>query len=192
MKEYAMLAALGHGPRSGYDLNRWFEEVASHFCTAGYSSVYPALARFEEDGLVVHETVPSGKGPERKVYSLTSEGWTALLEWTTTPAKAPETRDEQLVKALNYGMLPGAAARRLIYQARRSHAEKLAYYEERTRGLEERRDQGEISTEAYIGTRLTLIRAITAEESYVRWCDEALAFLASESGGLELQPEAMG
>jgi DNA-binding PadR family transcriptional regulator len=110
MKEYAMLAALAHGPRSGYDLNRWFDEAASHFCTAGYSSVYPALNRFEREGLVVYETVPSDRGPERKVYSLTGEGREVLLEWAAEPASGPEVRDEQLVKALAYGLLPAERA----------------------------------------------------------------------------------
>jgi len=179
MREYAMLAAIAHRPRSGYDLNRWFDQLASHFCTAGYSSVYPALARFEGEGFVVYEAVPSDRGPERKVYSLTDRGREVLLAWAREPAGAAETRDEQLVKALAYGMLPEETTRGLLGEARRSHAQKLAYYEERKRDLEERRVNGEISEEAYIGTKLTLMRGITAEDSYVRWCDEAEAFVLS-------------
>lgn len=179
MNEYAMLAALAHAPRSGYDLNRWFDEVASHFCSAGYSSVYPALGRFEREGLVVHEAVPSDRGPERKVYSLTRAGREALLAWAAEPAAGSQTRDEQLVKALGYGMLPGATVRGLLEEARDRHAGKLARYEERASGLEERRERGEISEEAYVGTKLTLMRAIGAEESYVRWCDAAASFVAS-------------
>ena len=179
MKEYAMLAALAHRPRSGHDLNKWFDQVAGHFCTAGYSSVYPALARFEEEDLVVYEAVPSDRGPERKVYSLTDRGLEVLLAWAAEPAGAPETRDEQLVKALAYGMLPGRKVLELLDEARRSHAQKLAYYEERERALEERRAKGEISEEAYVGTKLTLMRGITAEDSYVKWCDEAGALVRS-------------
>jgi len=181
MKEYAMLAALAHGPRSGYDLNRWFDQVASHFCTAGYSSVYPALARFEKEGLVMYETVPSDRGPDRKVYSLTDGGLEVLLAWAAEPAGAPETRDEQLVKALAYGMLPRETTWGLLEEARRSHEQKLAYYEERERGLEGRRARGEISEAAYIGTKLTLMRGITAEDSYVKWCDEAEALVSSRT-----------
>jgi DNA-binding PadR family transcriptional regulator len=178
-KEYAMLAALAHAPRSGYDLNKWFERVASHFCRAGYSSVYPALAMFEREGLVVHETVPSNRGPERKVYSLTGRGREAFLGWAAEPAGAPETRDEQLVKALCYGMLPAETTRGLLKQARALHQEKLAHYKQLGRRLEERRGSGGISEQAYVGTRLTLMRGIGAEESYIRWCDEAISFLSS-------------
>lgn len=178
MKEYAMLAALAHRPRSGYDLNRWFEEAASHFCTAGYSSVYPALARFEREGLVVHEPAPSDRGPERKLYSLTDEGMETLLEWTARPAGPPETRDEQLVKALSYGMLPPETTRRLLREARELHRRTLAHFEGLERELEAQRARGEISEPAYVGTKLTLMRGIGAEESYIRWCEDAMSFVA--------------
>lgn len=180
MKEYAMLAAIAHRSRSGYDLNKWFDEVASHFCTAGYSSVYPALSKFEQEGLVVHETVTSDRGPQRKVYSLTPKGKEVLLEWAAEPAGLPETRDEQLVKALSYGMLPEELTRSLLQEARQLHAGKLAYYEERERGLEDRHARGEISEEAYVGTKLTLMRGISAEESYVRWCNKAESLMIGE------------
>ena len=178
MKEYAMLAAIAHGPKSGYDLNRWFEEVANHFCTAGYSSVYPALAKFERAGLVIHETVPSDRGPERKVYSLTERGRDVLLAWAAQPAGDPETRDEQLVKALSYGMLPEETAKGLLEEARRLHEKRLAYFEDRERGLERRRALGEISEEAYLGTKLTLMRGISAEDSYVSWCNKAQSLVS--------------
>lgn len=178
MREYAMLAALAHSPRSGYDLNKWFDRAASHFCSAGFSSVYPALAGFEGEGLVVHEAVPSERGPERKVYSLTERGREVLIEWARKPAVAPEVRDEQLVKALSYGMLPAETARTLLEEARTRHGEQLAYYERLVRELEDGRASGAVSEEAYIGTRLTLMRGIGAEESYVRWCEDAIDLVA--------------
>lgn len=145
--------------------------------------MYPALAMFEREGLVVHETVPGERGPERKVYSVTGEGREALLGWAAKPASDPEVRDEQLVKALSYGMLPGGLVRGLLEEARARHQEKLAYYEGLMRGLEGSRERGETSQEAYLGTKLTLMRGIGAEESYVRWCDEAADLLGSAAVG---------
>jgi DNA-binding PadR family transcriptional regulator len=181
MREYAMLAALAHGKKSGYDLSKWFDRSARHFCTAGYSSVYPALAMFEREGLVVHETEPGDRGPERKVYSVTGKGRDVLLEWAARPASDPEVRDEQLVKALSYGMLPGQVARALLEGARARHEEKRAYYEGLMLELEGRKERGEVSGEAYVGTKLTLMRGIGSEGSYVRWCDGAAALVAGAS-----------
>ena len=181
MVEYAMLSAVAHEPRSGYDLARWFERVASHFCSAGYGSVYPALAKFGQEGLVVYETVPSEKGPDRKVYSITAKGKEALTAWASEPAAAPQTRDEQLVKALSYGTLPADTASGLLEEARKRHTEKLAYYGELEKRLKARLKNDEISEEAYVGTMLTLMRGIGAEESYVRWCEEAKSLVAVTS-----------
>ena len=182
MRDYAILAAIAHEPKSGYDLAKWFDRVASHFCPAGYGSVYPALARFEREGLAVHEAVPSERGPERKVYSITEKGKEVLLRWAREPAANPQTRDEQLVKALSYGMLPSEEVLELLEEARGRHVEKLAYYEELQRGLEARLREGKISKEAYIGTLLVLRRGIGGERCYAEWCEEARALVSSAEG----------
>jgi PadR family transcriptional regulator AphA len=173
MRDYAILASIAYEPKSGYDLAKWFDRVASHFCPAGYGSVYPALSRFESEGLVEYETVPSVKGPNRKVYSITEKGKRALVRWASEPAADRQTRDEQLVKALSYGMLPPKRALALLEEARERHVNKLAYFEELERGLEARLREGSISEEAYLGTLLVLRRGITAERCYAEWCDEA-------------------
>jgi DNA-binding PadR family transcriptional regulator len=182
MRDYAILASIAHEPKSGYDLTRWFEKVASHFCTAGYGSVYPALGRFEEDGLVAHEAVASERGPERKVYSITDRGKEKLLGWSAGPAAGSQTRDEQLVKALSYGFLPTEKVLELLEEARERHLEKLTYFRELERGLQARLAEGRISREAYVGTMLTLRRGIGAEESYVGWCEEAARLVAPTEG----------
>jgi DNA-binding PadR family transcriptional regulator len=179
MRDYAILASIAHEPKSGYDLAKWFDKVASHFCPAGYGSVYPALSRFEGEGLVERETVPSGKGPERKVYSITEKGREVLIRWASEPADAPQTRDEQLVKALSYGMLPSEKALGLLEEVQQRHANKLAYFEELERKLEARLREGSISEEAYLGTLLVLRRGISAERCYSEWCEEAKALVSS-------------
>lgn len=173
MREYAILASVAHEPRSGYDVARWFELVASHFCKAGYGSVYPALSRFDREGLVTHESVPSEKGPARKVYSITEKGLDTLLGWSEEPAADSQTRDEQLVKALSYGFLETEKVLELLGEVRLRHTEKLSFFRELESRLKGRLDERSISEEAYVGTMLTLLRGIEAEESYVRWCDQA-------------------
>ena len=182
MRDYAILASIAHEPKSGYDLAKWFDRVASHFCPAGYSSVYPALSSFESEGLVEYETVPSEKGPDRKVYSITEKGKEVLLRWAREPAADPQTRDEQLVKALSYGMLPSAEVLDILEEARGCHAKKLAYYEELERRLMVRLREGEISEEAYLGILLVLKRGIGSERCYMEWCEEAKALVFPDEG----------
>ena len=182
MRDYAILTSIAHEPKSGYDLAKWFDRVASHFCPAGYGSVYPALSRFESEGLVEYKTLPSEKGPDRKVYSITEKGKLVLVRRAYEPAADPQTRDEQLVKALSYGMLPPERALTLLEEARVRHANKLAYFEDLEKRLKARLREGSISEEAYLGTLLVLRRGINAERCYAEWCEEAGALVSSTKG----------
>ncbi len=177
--EYVILAGLVRGPRSGYDLTQWMRSETSHYFTVGHNRIYPALSELERDGLVEHEVVPSDRGPERKVYSVTEAGREALLSWVDSPVAERQVRDEQLVKVLCYGFLPTERALARLEEVKALHEEKLARYEGYQRELEEERRDGGIPDEAYLGTLLTLRRGIGAEKGYAEWCEEAAEMISS-------------
>ena len=177
--DYVILAGLIREPRSGYDLTRWMERETSHFFVIGHSSIYPALSRMEREGLVRYEVVPSERGPERKVYSITEAGREALLAWAGERAGERQVRDEQLVKALCYGFIPKERVLVRLEEEKEGHEKKLELYEGFERWLEVELREGRISGEAYLGTLLTLKRGIGAERSYVEWCEEAAKMVSS-------------
>jgi PadR family transcriptional regulator, regulatory protein AphA len=177
--DYVILAGLIRNPRSGYDLTKWMERETSHFFVVGHSSIYPALARMEREGLVRYEVVASERGPKRKVYSITEVGREALLTWAQEPAAEREVRDEQLVKALCYGFLPGETVLERLQEEKERHERKLEMYEGFERGLQAQLREGVISQEAYLGTLLTLRRGIGAEKSYAEWCEEVAEMISS-------------
>src|SRR5215204_6220065 len=186
--EYVILAGLIRMPRSGYDLSRWMQRETSHYFAVGHNRIYPALSELERDGLVVHEVVPSDRGPERKVYSITEGGRDALLCWVDSPPVERQVRDEQLVKVLCYGFLPTERALFRLEEVKAIHEEKLARYQGYRRGLEVELREGRISEETYLGTLLTLRRGIGAERSYVEWCEEAKEVLSSSRKDPEAGP----
>ena len=176
MRHYGVLASLAQEPRSGYDIAQWFAYVTKHFCAFGHSSVYPTLADLEQHGLVTHTGVHSEQGPMRKVYQLTPAGRDALLEWVAQPAADAEVRDEQLLKALCYGFLPAERAIELLRLARAHHQERKQRYEDLVRAAEaSMRDDDPHTAAAALGRRLTARRGVGSQESYVAWCDEAIA-----------------
>lgn len=75
------LGALSIEEASGYELQKNFKEGAfSHFLEASYGSIYPALTRLTEDGLVTcSEQVQAGR-PDKKVYSINDAGRGALAD----------------------------------------------------------------------------------------------------------------
>jgi PadR family transcriptional regulator, regulatory protein AphA len=83
------LAILAHGEASGYDLKKhWEDGPFFHLGGASFGSIYPALAKLEQEGLVAsREETQAGK-PPRRVYSLTPAGSKAFLdEMSTTPER---------------------------------------------------------------------------------------------------------
>ena len=178
--EYVILAGLIRKPRSGYDLTRWMQRETSHYFAVGHNRIYPALSALERDGLVMHEVVPSDRGPERKVYSITEAGREALLAWAGEPPIERHMRDEQLVKALCYPYMPKEHALARLDEEKARHEEKLTQYEEYERQLEDLFRKGNLSREAYLGTKLTLARGLGAEKRYAEWCEDAAGMLSGQ------------
>jgi DNA-binding PadR family transcriptional regulator len=83
------LAILAHGETSGYDLKKnWEGGPFSYLGGASFGSIYPALARLEQDGLIrSREEAHPGK-PPRRVYALTEAGREAFVaEMSSAPEK---------------------------------------------------------------------------------------------------------
>jgi PadR family transcriptional regulator AphA len=186
MRHYGVLASLAQESRSGYDIAQWFAYVTKHFCAFGHSSIYPTLADLEKHGLVTYTETPSGQGPTRKVYRLTPAGHDALLAWVDAPADDAEVRDEQLLKALCYGFLPAERAIELLRIARARHEERKRRYEELVRAAEaDMQADDPHAAAAALGRKLTGRRGVGSQESYVAWCDEAIAAMESFAAGAQ-------
>ncbi|MEO5806079.1 PadR family transcriptional regulator [Devosia sp.] len=69
------LSILYEGEATGYEIRRLsVEGESSYFVEASYGSIYPALAKLEDDGLVSSRIEPQDGKPARKVYSITDAG----------------------------------------------------------------------------------------------------------------------
>lgn len=77
----AQVEAQGLGDAShGYALTKWLREQG--FAPRAVGTMYRHLRRLEEDGLVTSVWEPSQtRGPRRRVYSLTPEGYVAIKEY---------------------------------------------------------------------------------------------------------------
>lgn len=94
LSRFFVLRTLSDGPGHGYDIARAVERTTNGCCSPSEGALYPTLREFEQGGYVTSETeVVSGR--ERKVYTLTQKGRTALqvgLEaWMDATAALTET-----------------------------------------------------------------------------------------------------
>lgn len=75
-----LLSSLARGPRHGYAIAEWLAAQSKGELDLAAGTLYPALHRLEEDGLLRgswHE--PAGER-RRRVYALTKKGERALAE----------------------------------------------------------------------------------------------------------------
>ncbi|MGE3076812.1 MAG: PadR family transcriptional regulator [Dehalococcoidia bacterium] len=74
-----LLAVLAEREAYGYDIVTRLAEAGLREVAEG--TVYPALMRLEQRGLLAWERRPSDSGPPRKYYRLTETGHNYLAEW---------------------------------------------------------------------------------------------------------------
>ena len=101
------LGILQFGDATGYEIKKMVEEdMFNHFIEASYGSIYPALTRMSQDGLVTcREEVQSGK-PDKKVYSITDEGRAELVRTLGAAPRPDKFKSEFLFVMLLADLLP--------------------------------------------------------------------------------------
>jgi transcriptional regulator len=73
-----ILQGLSYGPAHGYAIAEWIERVTEDTLAIEEGSLYPALHRLEERGLIGAEWGLSGTNRRAKYYELTGKGRQAL------------------------------------------------------------------------------------------------------------------
>jgi DNA-binding PadR family transcriptional regulator len=107
--ELSVLSLIAEQPRHGYDIEQVIEARGMREWTEiGFSSIYYLLNKLEKDGLIKSQLEqPGGKGPARKVYSITQQGRQAQLEGTITALSTPEKGSSQFLLGLaNFPVVP--------------------------------------------------------------------------------------
>ena len=79
-----VLAVLGDGPLHGYGIAREIERRSDNALKFKEGTLYPALHTLEREGMIAGEWRREDGERERKVYSITPAGRTALAQRTRT------------------------------------------------------------------------------------------------------------
>lgn len=109
------LGLLTRGDATGYEIKKQFEDGGyRHFAGASFGSIYPALARLTEDGLVSVREEAQDKRPDRKVYSITPAGRESFVGTLLKPLKEDRHRSAFAFAMLFSDLLPEDRARALV------------------------------------------------------------------------------
>lgn len=78
---YGILGFLNYGKMSGYDIAKAFDSSLKFFWHAQNSHIYLELKKLEKMGFISGDLVMQSDRPNKKIYSITSEGKKAFLDW---------------------------------------------------------------------------------------------------------------
>jgi DNA-binding PadR family transcriptional regulator len=103
------LGILTRGDATGYEIKKLFEDDGyQHFVEASFGSIYPALSRLTDEGLVLVREEAQEKRPDRKVYSITPKGRAAFLGALMKPLPEDKHRSPFVFAMLFSHLLPQA------------------------------------------------------------------------------------
>ena len=91
-----ILKSLSGGPKHGYGVSEWLEEVTEGTLLLEEGTLYPALHRLENKGLVDSEWGVSANNRKAKFYRLTGAGQSRL----TRESRSWTRYSEAIAKAL--------------------------------------------------------------------------------------------
>ena len=121
------LGILTRGDATGYEIKKLFEEGGyQHFVEASFGSIYPALNRLTEQGLVTVRAEAQEKRPDRKVYSLTEAGHQAVVHALMKPLPEDKHRSPFLFAMLFSHLLPKDHVAAMVDHYIQQSEEKLA------------------------------------------------------------------
>ena len=92
---------------SGYEIKKLVEdEVFSHFIDASYGSIYPALTKMMNEGLVTVRAEEQAGKTDKKVYSITPQGRKELAAALAVDPAADKFKSEFLFQVMLREFLP--------------------------------------------------------------------------------------
>lgn len=162
---YAVLGQLGRGPSSGYEVKARLEAGAAQFWHASYSQIYAELRRLADLGLASEELVRQDARPDKRVYTITAAGRTALRAWLREPWGLASLKDESLVKLTLAEPLEPAEVAGQLRRLKAEHERRRAEFEAEIASLPD--DAG-----PYLA--IALRKGVHAQRAFARWCQESI------------------
>lgn len=178
-----ILLSLLREPMSGTELVEIFQGTINHFWKTDLSQIYKALEALEREECLTSRTVPSSRGPERRVYSLTATGRKRLRSWIHRPPRIPAAKFEYLAQlfSVTAEREPRQAAGEMLTSMRGKAAREVAVLEGLDALFTERPGYPESMPSSLFYPWLTLRHGLLRRRALLAWIDEALQFLEARS-----------
>ena len=170
---YAILGILTLGPRTGYDIKKFFDKSVAKFWNESYGQIYPLLKRLAVEKFV-KKTVRKQVGrPDRHIYTITAKGREEIKKWLLTPVMPQIGRHEILLKLIFGYELGVTDSIRQIQHFQEQQRRDL----QQTNELLEQMETGYLEGPSKPYMKLALRYGHRVNRAYLDWADEAIAAL---------------
>jgi DNA-binding PadR family transcriptional regulator len=99
---------------SGYEIKKAFEGDLRHFYDASFGSIYPALSKLLDEGLLTCSAFAQEKRPDKKVYRITPTGRLAFLDALIERPGRDRVRSDFMATLMFADLLPARHLAELI------------------------------------------------------------------------------
>lgn len=82
--KHGLLGLISYGSMTGYDLDKAFRDSLSFFWQAQTSQIYRELNAMQQKGWLESQHVIQHEKPNKRVYSITTQGKNELQNWLTS------------------------------------------------------------------------------------------------------------
>jgi len=164
---HGLLAILNRRSMHGYELRRELIDELGPEWTVNYGQIYSTLERLVRDGLVVQsETVTTAEAPDRKLYTVTPAGRTALRQWFLAPPEGVETGRDELFAKIALALTGDVDVEQVIHAQRKGQLRAIGL-------LTELKEQ--LDPDLDLAAMLYADLSIAKTDAVLRWLDNAEA-----------------
>jgi len=172
----AILQRLQRMPMSGYELKKRFSSSLGFGWRAYDTQIYRELKSLESAGMVTARADKGGRGPERRIFSITERGGEALLAWLGSPLEDTWYKSELTLRIWSMELIPFDALDELLRGVERATEAYLQQLTERRAELRERYGAPELAADPQgVGNQLILEFDAQVAQMKLAWIDRVRA-----------------
>ena len=102
-----ILGLLQKKSMTGYEIKKVFSISFTFFSGFSFGSIYPALRKLEQSGMITMRLEIQEHAPNRKIYTITDKGRDRFPEVLRSPLDLPHYRNDFLVRLFFFSQLSG-------------------------------------------------------------------------------------
>ena len=149
---------------TGYDIKKMIENGIGVFYKASFGSLYPALKRLTEKGLLTTTEKPQGSR-QKIFYHITTEGQKQFFDWLSLPMEIFEGTNTHLAKVYFFDKLQSEVRERLLFEYEinnRNYLKKLGDLEKQYSKMD--------NSDCFYYKLSTLYYGICVTQKAIQWC----------------------